>query len=62
MPVRQRLAQAFSAAVNDPRLRERIEDSGNDPDSKGPEQAEALWRREREKLTGLMRRAGLAQG
>jgi tripartite-type tricarboxylate transporter receptor subunit TctC len=62
MPIRQRLSQAFAAAVNDPRLRGRIEESGNDPVSAGPEQAEALWRSEREKLTGLMRRAGLAQG
>lgn len=62
MPIRQRLSQAFAAAVTDPRLRERIEDSGNDPVSQGPEQAEALWRSEREKLTGLMHRAGLAQG
>lgn len=62
MPIRQRLSQAFAAAVTDPRLRERIEDSGNDPVSKAPEDAEAMWRQEREKLTGLMRRAGLAQG
>ena len=62
MPIRRRLSEAFAAAVNDPRLRERIEDSGNDPASAGPEEAEALWRSEREKLTGLMRRAGLAQG
>ncbi len=62
MPIRQRISQAFAAAVNDPGLRERIEQSGNDPVSAGPEQAEALWRREREKFTGLMRRAGLAQG
>lgn len=62
MPLRQRLSQAFAAAVNDPGLRERIEQSGNDPVSKGPEQAEALWRSEREKLTMLMRRAGLVAG
>ncbi|MDB5412889.1 MAG: hypothetical protein JWR10_1224 [Rubritepida sp.] len=62
MPVRQRISQAFAAAVNDPRLRARIEESGNDPVSTGPEQAEALWRSERTKLTGLMQRAGLVQG
>lgn len=62
MPIRQRLSQAFAAAVNDPQLRERIEDSGNDPESKGPEAAEAYWRSERGKLTGLMRRAGLVAG
>lgn len=62
MPLRQRLSQAFAAAVGDPGLRERIEQSGNDPAGKGPEQAEALWRSEREKLTMLMRRAGLIAG
>nr|WP_314072723.1 tripartite tricarboxylate transporter substrate binding protein [uncultured Roseococcus sp.] len=62
MPLRRRISQAFGAAVNDPGLRERIEQSGNDPVSAGPEEAEALWRREREKLTTLMRRAGLTQG
>ncbi|WP_165585597.1 tripartite tricarboxylate transporter substrate binding protein [Roseococcus sp. SYP-B2431] len=62
MPIRRRLSQAFAAAVTDPRLRGRIEESGNDPVSAGPEQAEALWRSEREKLTALMRRAGLVAG
>lgn len=62
MPIRQRLAQAFAAALSDAAIRERIEASGNDPVSAGPEAAEALWRSEREKLTGLMRRAGLVQG
>lgn len=62
MALRQRLAQAFAAALADAPIRARIEASGNDPVSAGPEAAEALWQREREKLTGLMRRAGLAQG
>ncbi len=62
MPIRQRLAQAFAVALADAQIRERIEASGNDPVSAGPAAAEALWRAEREKLTGLMRRAGLVQG
>jgi tripartite-type tricarboxylate transporter receptor subunit TctC len=62
LPIRQRLSQAFAAALADPHIRERVEASGNDPVSAGPEAAEALWRREREKLAGLMRRAGLVQG
>lgn len=62
MPIRRRLSQAFAAAIADPRLRERIEESGNDPVSAGPEEAEALWRSEREKITALMHRAGLVQG
>ncbi|WP_421992835.1 Bug family tripartite tricarboxylate transporter substrate binding protein [Roseococcus sp.] len=62
MPIRRRLSQAFAAAIVDPRLRERIEESGNDPVSAGPEEAEALWRSEREKITALMHRAGLVQG
>lgn len=60
--LRQRLSQAFAAAVGDPQLRERIEASGNDPVSAGPEAAEALWQAERTKLSALMRRAGLVQG
>ncbi|WP_424813720.1 Bug family tripartite tricarboxylate transporter substrate binding protein [Roseococcus sp. YIM B11640] len=60
MPLRQRLSRGFAAAVTDPALRERIDQSGNDPASKGPEEATAYWRSEREKLTALMRRAGLA--
>ena len=62
MALRQRLAAAFAAAVTDPELARRVEASGNDPVSQGPEGADALWQREREKLTALMRRAGLAQG
>jgi tripartite-type tricarboxylate transporter receptor subunit TctC len=60
--LRTRLAAAFAAAVTDPDLARRVEASGNDPVSQGPDGAEALWQREREKLTALMRRAGLAQG
>lgn len=62
MALRQRLAQAFAAALSDSTVRERIDQSGNDAVSAGPEAAETLWRSEREKLTGLMRRAGLVQG
>lgn len=62
LPLRRRLSQAFAAALSDPHIRERIDASGNDPVSAGPEVAEALWRSERDKLTGLMRRAGLVQG
>ncbi|WPB83283.1 Bug family tripartite tricarboxylate transporter substrate binding protein [Sediminicoccus rosea] len=62
MALRQRLSQAFAAAVGDPQLRDRIEASGNDPVSAGPEAAEALWQAERMKLSALMRRAGLVQG
>jgi tripartite-type tricarboxylate transporter receptor subunit TctC len=62
LTLRRRLAAAFAAAVADPDLARRVEASGNDPVSQGPEEAEALWQREREKLTALMRRAGLAQG
>ena len=62
MAIRQRLAQAFAAAMADTTVRERIEQSGNDTAGAGPEAADALWQSEREKLTGLMRRAGLVQG
>lgn len=62
MALRQRISQAFAATLSDPAVRERIDQSGNDPMSAGPEAAESLWRSEREKLTGLMRRAGLVQG
>ena len=62
MAIRQRLAAAFAAGLTDTQIRERIEASGNDPVIAGPEAAEVLWRSEREKLTALMRRAGLAQG
>jgi tripartite-type tricarboxylate transporter receptor subunit TctC len=62
LPLRRRLAAAFAAALADPEIARRVEASGNDPASRGPEEAEALWQRERENLTALMRRAGLAQG
>jgi len=62
MAIRQRLAQVIGAALADTTLRDRIEQSGHDPVSAGPEATEALWQCERDKLTGRMRRAGLAQG
>jgi len=62
LAIRQRLAQAFVTASADTAVRDRIDQSGNDSVSAGPAAAETLWHSEREKLTGLMRRAGLAQG
>ncbi len=62
LAIRQRLAQAFVTASADTAVRDRIDQSGNDSVSAGPAAAEILWHSEREKLTRLMRRAGLAQG
>jgi hypothetical protein len=42
-----RRAAPFAAAVTDPELARRVEASGNDPVSQGPEGAEALSQRER---------------
>ena len=60
--IRQHLAQAFAAALADSTVRDCIDQSGNHPVCAGSEGADTLWHSEREKLTGLMRRADLMQG
>ncbi|MBY0337245.1 MAG: tripartite tricarboxylate transporter substrate binding protein [Acetobacteraceae bacterium] len=59
-PIRERLSAAFSTALGEAATRERIDASGNDPVHGGPEATARFWQAEREKLTALMRRAGLA--
>lgn len=58
--IRERLSQAFAAALAEGPTRERIDASGNDPVHAGPDATVVFWRNEREKLTRLMQRAGLA--
>jgi tripartite-type tricarboxylate transporter receptor subunit TctC len=58
-PIQARLSAAFQHATSDPATRAKLDQTGSDPMVAGPEEARALFRRDKAVIGRLMREAGL---
>jgi len=58
-PIQARLSAAFRHATSDPETRAKLDRTGSDPAVASPEEARALFRRDKAVISRLMREAGL---